>query len=219
MPCPDAAVVSQRPQRRDSLVRAHGQLPGHHPHHHDIGIIDPRFPQSTRMRCTEPKEWLLPVGVLGDFSGTSGRISQHEHETTERAFMQLNGLRQQDPAGHGVDWSLPGHLRARRRSCRHVPASPRACGAGGDVAAFPLEMRAVVTASQRTKSTPTPTITRKRPQVIASPASTASSPGLSRADEAGAAAGSRRRRRSASVLPPASRLMSPIITKGTFPSS
>lgn len=85
---------------------------------HSGQTVDPRSPtpQRTRMPCTEPKEWLLPVGVLWDFSGTSGRISQHERETTERAFMQVNDLRRPDIAGHGVGWSLPGHLRALRRS-------------------------------------------------------------------------------------------------------
>jgi hypothetical protein len=62
------------------------------------------------MTCTEPKEWLLPVGVLWDFPGTSGRISQYERETTERAFIQVNDLRRPDIAGHGVGLSLPEHL-------------------------------------------------------------------------------------------------------------
>lgn len=55
-------------------------------------------PQRTRVPYTEPKEWLLHVGVLWDFPGTSGRISQYEREATERAFMQVNDLRRPDIA-------------------------------------------------------------------------------------------------------------------------
>lgn len=79
------------------------------------------------MPCTEPKEWHLPVGVLWDFPGTSGRISQYERETTERAFMQVNDLRRPDIAGHGVGWSLPGHLTIRNqqlRAERRTPSAP-----------------------------------------------------------------------------------------------
>jgi len=37
------------------------------------------------------------VGVLWDFPGTSDRISQHERETTEREFMQVNDLSSKTP--------------------------------------------------------------------------------------------------------------------------
>ncbi len=81
-PCPEAAVVSatgpvQRPQRRDGLVRAHGQLPGHHPHHHhNIGIVDPRSPAPSAPVC--PVQSRKSGSCLWEFSGIFWDFRPHQ---------------------------------------------------------------------------------------------------------------------------------------------
>ncbi|MEU7402102.1 hypothetical protein AB0B09_12560, partial [Streptomyces sp. NPDC044948] len=46
-----------------------------------------------------------------DFSGTFSFTNRHERETTERPFPQVSDRIPRIAAGHGADWSLPGHLR------------------------------------------------------------------------------------------------------------
>jgi hypothetical protein len=63
-----------------------------------------------RTRYIKPKEWPRAVGVPWDFSGTSGCINGYERETAESPFLQVIDPRPPIAAGHGVRWSLPGHL-------------------------------------------------------------------------------------------------------------
>lgn len=76
----------------------------------------PRCPTCKTERCPSA------VRALWDFSGTSGFINRHEHETTERPFKQVSAQRPVIVAGHRASWSLPRHLISRdRQLC--APAS------------------------------------------------------------------------------------------------
>ncbi len=82
-------------------------------------------------RRAEPKGRTSAVGVLWDFSGTSGFINRHEHETTERRFAQVSDKILLIVAGHRAGSSLPGHLTdGCRRILRvlHESRSGRGCG-------------------------------------------------------------------------------------------
>jgi hypothetical protein len=67
-------------------------------------------PHLTAAPWIEPKECRSAVGVLWDFSGTSGLINRHERETTEREPVQVSDAHTPSVPGHGAVWSLPGHL-------------------------------------------------------------------------------------------------------------
>ncbi len=78
-------------------------------------------------RRAESKGCTSAVGVLWDFSGTSGFINRHEHETTERRFAQVSDKILLIAAGRRTPWSLPGHLTSgTQRVCaqRHLPRHP-----------------------------------------------------------------------------------------------
>lgn len=106
------------PAESASIIRTYD--PARHPpsaSHPTSRLPHPRRQQerstSSRWR-TEPKGRPSAVGVLWDFSGTSGPINWHEHETAERSFALVSCHQPRIVAGQRVHWSLPGHLSAVR---------------------------------------------------------------------------------------------------------
>lgn len=69
---------------------------------HRSGGRQRRRNKSARRRITKAQSSVRAVGVLRDFSGTSGCINGYERETAERSFVQVSDVHRPIAAGYGV---------------------------------------------------------------------------------------------------------------------